>query len=228
MADIRYLPATSSVVRATGDQNYLGVQGTRDGALFTADWYLARAMEGRVFGANVGTGTTPLTFAGAYDANGPDLHVHVPDGTTIIPVSITVVYDAVGTEATMEIIGLASSTGDSSVTGTASTIYNMRVDAPVASLCTVTGAVDAAGVTDPNAGNFIEFWRRQRPLTDTVASGENDRVELRFNWSALVDGPPPIIVGGSSGSALTVYATAQAGTGFITALWVEVPSSSIV
>ncbi|MEA3484019.1 MAG: hypothetical protein U9R65_18935, partial [Pseudomonadota bacterium] len=80
---------------------------------------------------------------------------------------------------------------------------------------------------DPNAGNFIEFWREQRPLADTVATGENDRQTLKFGWSALQH-PAPVIVGTSSGSALAVYGTAQAGTGFITVIWVEVPSSSIV
>ena len=229
MSDIRLVTGSSTVTRVTSDGANLRVQGTRDGAIFTADWFLARALEGRMFGANAGTGTTPVTFAGAYDADGMDFHLHVPQGTTVIPVSITAVYDAVGTESTMEIIGLASNTGDGSVTGTASTIYNMRMDAPYSSLCTATGAVDAAGATDPNAGNFIEFWRRQRPLTDTVASGENDRHELRFNYSAATEGPPPVIVGsGDSGSCLAVYCTAQAGTGFLTVVWVEVPSNSIV
>jgi hypothetical protein len=228
MADLRFITGTSSPTRVSSDGSYLSVQGTRDGAIFTADWYLARVMEGRVFGANVGVGTTPVTFAAAYDANGPDFHLHVPSGTTVIPWDIQLVYDAVGTELTLEIIGLASSTGDSSVTGTASTIYSMRMDAPYSSNCTATGAVDAGGVTDPNAGNFIEFWREQRPLTDTVASGENDRQTLKFGWSAMQHPAPAIVGSGDSGSALTVYGTSQAGTGFITAIWVEVPSSSIV
>lgn len=193
------------------------------------DSLLHLAMEGRMFTANSGTATTPVTFAGAYDADGPDFYLRVPNGTTVIPVSLQVTFEAVGTESTMEIIGLASNTGDASVTGTALTVYNNRVDAPRASVCTATGSVDAGGVTDPNAGNFIEFWRRQRPLTDTVASGENDRHELNFTWSVLSDGPPPIIVGNNTagGSALAVYAASQAGTGFITATWLELPSSNI-
>ena len=172
--------------------------------------------------ANGGVGTTPITFAGAYDADAPDLFLHVPAGTTVIPFSIRVVYDAVGTEATMEIIGLASSTGDSSATGTAVTPKPLRTDNPgsQASLCTATVAVDAAGITDPNAGTFYEFWRFARPLTDTVATTENDRWPLVFTWNAYVDGPPPIIAGGS----LSVYAASQAGTGFIIAQWAEVPT----
>jgi len=95
-----------------------------------------------------------------------------------------------------------------------------------ASACKATAAVDAAGCTDPNAGSYLEFWKFQRPLTDTVASGENDRLPLVFTWSALTS-PAPIIAGGASaGSALCVYAASQGGTGFITAMWVEEPSEN--
>ena len=185
--------------------------------------------EGYGYIVNGGVGTTPITFAGVYDANGPDLHVNVPENTTIIPYHINVVFDAVGTETTMEITGLASSTGDISVTGTGATIKPIRLDAPSAdSLCTATVAVDAAGVTDPNAGTFYEFWRYARPLTDTVASGENDRIALVFSWTAFKDGPPPIITGtATTGAALVVYAASQAGTGFITASWAEIPTSRL-
>ena len=214
--------------RITNDGQIINRQGLRDGTARSIDWVTAHSLEGRVFYTNGGVGTTPITFAGAYDANGPDAHIHVPDGTTIIPVSISVTYDALGTEATLEIIALASNTGDSSVTGTASTVYSSRIDAPIATNCTATFAVDAAGVTDPNAGNFFEFWRTSKPLADTVASGENDRASLDFKWDWSVSPPPTIVGGPVSGSALTVYAAAQAGTGFITISWIEVLSNTIV
>ena len=185
--------------------------------------------EGRGFLANGGQGSSVITFAGVYDANGPDFHLHIPDGTTVIPYHIGVVFEAVGTETTMEIIALASSTGDASVTGTGVTVKPLRIDAPVpSSLCTATVAVDAAGVTDPNAGTFLEFWKRQRPLTDTVATTENDRIALNFSWTAYKDGPPPVIPGtATTGSALVVYAASQAGTGFITVSWVEFPTTTL-
>src|SRR3990167_7653943 len=123
MADIRYIAATSSPTRVSSDGPYLAVQGTRDGAIFTADWFLARSLEGRLFGANSGVGTTPVTFAGAYDADAPDLHVDVPSGTLIVPCYIMVKYEAIGTESELEVIGLASATGGTA-TGTALTVRN--------------------------------------------------------------------------------------------------------
>jgi len=198
----------------------------RRGELVTANNYQQFVMDGRVFVSNGGSGTTPITFAGAYDADAPDFFLNVPIGITVIPLRVQVIYDAVGTEATMEIIGLYSNTGDSSATGTAGTIMNMRTDNPRVSSCAVTVAVDAAGITDPNAGVFAEFWRYARPLTDTVATTENDRLPLVFDWSAFRDGPAPVIVGNSPGACLAVYAASQAGTGFITVEWVEIPTVS--
>lgn len=193
------------------------------------DWIQRNIQKGFGYIVNGGRGSTVITFAGAYDADAPDMHIHVPNGTTIIPLGIEVIYEAVGTESTMEIIALASNTGDSTATGTAATIYNMRTDGPASSLCTATAAIDAAGITDPNAGNYFEFWKVQRPLTDTVATTENDRIQLRWNWTAGVDGPPPIIPGtAAGGSCLAVYAASQAGTGFITVSWLEFPNGYII
>ena len=200
--------------------------GTLDGAQVTQSWLQAKVAEGKVFAANGGRGSGPITFAGAYDADAPDLHINVPLGTTIIPVYLEVIYEAVGTETTMEIIGLASSTGSAAATGTATTAYNMRIGGG-GSACRVTAAVDAAGVTDPNGGQYFEFWKFQRPLTDTVASGENDRLPLVFSWSGLTT-PAPMIVGSSAnGACMAVYAASQAGTGFITAIWVEDSSGNL-
>ena len=104
-------------------------------------------------------------------------------------------------------------------------VGKMGRDAPFTSNCTAVGSVDGAGVTDPNAGNRVEFWRRGHPLTDTPATTENDRNEHVYEWSALNVPSVPVIVGAGS---LSVYACAQAGTGFITVIWAEVPSSSVV
>ena len=200
-------------------------------SVITLDMLSQWMAEGYGYIANFGSATTPVTFAGAYDADAPDLYIHVPAGTTIIPVSIRVLFEAVGTESTMEIIALASSTGDLTATitgGTLLTAKNLRVDRAGGSLCTVSGGVDAAGITDPNAGNFYEFWREMRPLTDTVATGENDRWPLLFEWSVFQDGPLVAIPGAASiGSSLSVYAASQAGTGFITVGWVEIPTGRL-
>ena len=186
-------------------------------------WVLAMQNAGYAYIANAGAQSTPITFAGAFDATAPDAYFYVPNGVTILPYEIEVIYEAVGTESTMEIMALASPEGDSSATGTAATVANKRVGHSNDHGLTVTGAIDAAGITDPNVTGAFTFWRKQRPLTDTVATGENDRNELNWRYSYKDDGPPPLIIGSAAGTlgsaaagaSLSVYAASQAGTGFI-------------
>ena len=201
-------------------------RSNRRGELVTQATYQQFVADGRVFTVNSGTGTAPATFAGAYVATTPDVYIYVPLGTTIIPLKIRVLYEAVGTESTMEIVATASVTGDSSAGGTGLTVYPYRLDNPRSSVCTATAA---GTVTSPNSGTFFDFWRYMRPLTDTVATTENDRHALVFEWSALNDIPPYIVgtTAGTGGSCLALWAASQAGTGFIEVTWAEIPTTSI-
>ncbi|OGT54345.1 MAG: hypothetical protein A3E01_15380 [Gammaproteobacteria bacterium RIFCSPHIGHO2_12_FULL_63_22] len=189
-------------------------------------WAAAWIWAGYGFNIQAGLATTPITFAGAYDADAPDLFVHIPNGYAFIPLEIEVTFEAVGTESTMEIMALASPEGDSSATvtgGALATVANMRVGSSITSGVTASGGVDAAGITDPNVTGSFTFWRAQRPLTDTVATTENDRHDLNFRWNHRQNGAPPVILGSpagtlgsaAAGGSLSVYAASQAGTGFI-------------
>ncbi len=229
MANIRGQAAHNTSVSRVSEGAFKDVRLTRDGAIFTAPWVLGLVAEGKVFCANAGKGTTAVAFAAAYDATAPDFYMYIPSGITAIPLYICVIFNVSGTEATLEVSALASNTGDSSATGTALTPYNMRIDAPSTSVCTITNSVDASGVTTPVAGNYVEFFRWEKPLNDTVATGENDRAPLIATWSAITDGVPPIIPGGgASGSALAIYTGSQAGQGYVTVIWAELPTASLI
>lgn len=189
-------------------------------------WVNAWIWAGYGFNFQAGLATTPITFAGAYDADAPDFFAHIPLGIAVIPTKIEVTFEAVGTESTMEIMALASPEADPSATitgGALATGNNKRVGCATPHGLTVSGGVDAAGITDPNVSGAFTFWRKQRPLTDTVATTENDRNELNWVWNYLNDGPPPLIIGSAAGiggsaaagASLSVYASSQAGTGFI-------------
>jgi len=230
------LKGVQAVVRASANPNLSAstdddrvMAALRDGSMTSSEWLTAMTLCGHGYIAHGGAGSSPITFGATYDADAPDLYVWVPNGCTIIPTSIQVSYEAIGTEEVMEVIGLVSSTGDSTITGTEAIIWNLRLDQPYSSSCKCEVAVDNAGITDPNAGDYFEFWRVQRNLTDTTASTENDRPTHRWEWNVGNCLTPPVIVGrATTGSCLAVYAASQAGTGFITATWVEVPSKFIV
>lgn len=225
MADLRFNSQTNSP-SITTEGAYRLANGTRDGALFTAPWYLQMAMEGRVFAVNVGTGTTPTTFNAAFAVAEQDLFVHVPSGTCIIPVYIGVQFEDTGTALALDVMAVASSTGDAAVTGTAKTIYNVRTDAPRSSNCTATAVVTAAG-TDTLAGTFYEFWRPYAGFGEDAFNGSTGWINNRIHgaeWTVAQAGVPPIIANGGS---LSVTASGQAGIGFIQAMWIEVPSTRI-
>ncbi len=227
MTDLRLNGAVSSVPRLTADNQWLAAHGLRDGAIVGAPWLTALALEGRVFGVNIGTGTSPTTFNATYAAAEPDLWVHVPSGTTIIPVYLEVCFEDTGTAQVMDVVAVASATGDSAVTGTALTIRNMRMDAPISSGCTATAVVTAAG-TSPLSGNHVEFWRPYAGFGEDAFNGSTGWVNAAIHgarWTVNESQVPPIITGAGS---LAVYASGQAATGFITAVWAELPSTSIV
>jgi len=225
VVDIRGV-ASVTPTRVTEDNVFLSPQTTRDGGLITADWVMARSLEGRVFAADTATGTTPDTFNATYSAAEPDLYVYVPSGTLIIPIYIGVGFEDTGTAQVLDVFAIATSTGDSAVTGTAETINSLRMDKPITSNCTATSVITAAG-TAPEAGNYVEFWRPYMGFGEDAFNGSTGWVNNAVHgahWAYNQMGVAPIITGGG---ALAIYASGQAATGFITAIWVELPSTMV-
>ena len=199
----------------------------RDGAVFTSDWLTGLAMEGRVYVAQGGSATTPITFgAGSIDVTEPDLDISVPAGTLVIPLSIQVVFETFGTTLLLE--GMASiGRGGAQGTGTAVTPTSLRVDAPSTSGVTVLAAGEADATN--HTANATEFWRFGKNKTVDIATADDDStdVQTRFEWSAVKTGIWPILYSASAASRLTVFAGAQAGTGFITVVYAELPGAAI-
>ena len=227
MSDLRLKRQVSSVTRLNDDAQWMNLRGTRDGAMISADWLTAMALEGRCFGVNAGTATAPATLRAAYADGEQDLYIIVPDGTTMIPVFIQINFEDTGSVDVVDVMAVASSTYDASVTATATqTIYNMRMDAPYTSGCTSSSAISAGG-TACLSGNFIEFWRgnagKVQDSFNTLITPTNELV-ARTTWTVRDSLVPPVIVGPGS---LNVFASGQAPFGFITAIWVELPSTSI-
>lgn len=220
--DVVRVPSPTSVGGARHPWRLPDGSTVNDFGLWANAWIWA----GYGFVIESGLGTSPITFAGAYDADAPDQFVSVPNRYVLMPLTHQVTFEAVGTESTMEIMALASPQQDSSATitgGAAATVSNMKPGGSTSmfsgtsgtGLIYAVGAVDAAGITDPNVTGAYTYWRKQRPLTDTVASGENDRNELNWDWSAFRDGPPPPIGAMGLGGSFSIYCASQAGTGFI-------------
>ena len=210
---------------AGADDIYQKLQGSRDGALWTADWVLARCDEGRVFCANAGTVSTPITFgAGIIDEDEYDLHIAVPSGTIIGILEVTAVLEVVGTSALMEVMA-KTGTGSTAGAGTTITPRNLRSDAPFTSNCTIIAAATASSGVEITGA---EFFRDCLGKTVTVATAgaSGGTLPRKFTWNHKAAGYIPIVVG-ATGAACGVFCGSQAGQGFITVIYVEIPSTRI-
>jgi hypothetical protein len=151
------------------------------------------------------------------------MFLDVPAETTIIPIEISMYFEAFGTDALFEIAALCG-TGAVSAGGTAMTITNMRTDAPFTS--NVTATSDITGGTAPTA-NISAFWASGIQLVTTTATSDDDssrRPDL-FVWRYKDSGYAPVVRGAAQ---LLVTQGSQAGTGFGKVIFVELPTSELL
>ena len=207
----------------------------RDGAYITRSAVEAWRRQGRLYLANAGTITTPITFgAGDILETEPDLDVSVPEGHMIIPLFVKVVLEGIGTSAQLEgMIAYGAGTPGARTGGTVARISNMRTNSGRASTLNnspsltthgIYSNVDAAGATYQTL-NIAELhrWRVEMTVDIVTAIDTSSHPKVEFVYSYLTDAPPPEIVGGSGTNygRLNVFLASQAGTGFITLVYAE-------
>lgn len=214
MADMNILGVTTG--RAVVGNNVRVPQaGTRDGIAYGMDWIISKALEGKLFTAQVGSLTTPTTFRAAIDLDQPELVIDVPSGTTIIPVHVAVyLEDAAGTDN--EILAAANPALCGAGTSTAGTILAKRLNGSFASACkfyyTYSGNCTAPA-------NYDEFFRDGNAFVQAAA------VKNKFEWTPALS-PPPVIVGPGS-LVLWIDGTTTAPAGYAKVSWVEFLSSDV-
>lgn len=216
---------TSPTIAAAGAQRQIRV--SRDGAVITQDWIQAAIAEGQVFGVQSGSASSPTTLNATYAAAEQDLYIYVPAGTVIIPLYIGIAFEDTGTAQVMDVIAGYSLNGDSAVTGTALTAYNYKTGASPNTGCTCTGVVTSGGTTHLGGDDYLEFWRPYAGFAEDAFNGSTSWVNPAIHgvaWSAK-QMPAPIIGASGAAGALSIYAAAQAGTGFLTAVWAEFPAT---
>jgi hypothetical protein len=188
-----------------------------DGAVVTDEFIQALVADGRVFHARVGEATTPVTLDPAWANTDPDLVIEVPSGLTVIPLRIAVIYEAFGTDLTVETIILCSGTPAASSAGTLFTSVNYRLNHTRGSACKV---YVGPTVTSGYAGSYLELYRDCQQLAGTQAAGEGG-IDYRVEWNYKKCPPAPLVEGDAQ---ISIWGTGQATSGFIDAVWAEVPS----
>ena len=188
-----------------------------DGAAVNLPYIQALVTDGRVFEAYVGSASTPVTLDAAWVNTDPDISLDVPSGITVIPIRITVVYEAFGTDALAETMTLCSKTLAAASAGTLFTPINYRTRHTRASACKVyVGPTVTSGYTT----SAFELFRACNQLCGTMAAGEAGPPN-KFEWSIFKDGLAPMLEGEAS---LQTWAVSQESTGYIQYVWAEIPS----
>ncbi len=216
MADIRAIARTTGKgYNANGQLTDL--TSTRDGALYTADYILNKAMEGRLFTVQLGVQSTPVTFRVALDADQPEMVVDVPSGVTIIPVSIDVVLeDAGGTDN--EVVALANPALCGAATSTAGVILNNRLNSGLASACRYSYTY-AGDCTAP--ANFVEFFRFNHAFVDEGDIIVGNAIQWRASEAA------PVVLVGPASLVIYIDGTGTAPAGYAKASFIEFASSEV-
>lgn len=216
---------TTSVERISeGAEQY--VRMLRDGTVGIVDFMFLCELEGLVKVANGGgVATTALTFAGAYDADGEDFGLNVPDGTTVMVIKAEVMVDALTDDTDTDINFMTSNTALAGVTGTAVTVKNKLNSLATGSNCACYVAFDAAGGTDVSGGaKAYNFWRTRLESGAAPVAAQSEGTTLcAASWVSPRDGLPAIVVGPGSVAGHVSGST----TGFINVEWIELPSTYI-
>ena len=224
--DSRIKPS-SRLIGASGETSFLPQKGMLDGTAFTADWLARMALEGRMYTGNAGTGTAPITMAGAYVNTAPDLDMSVPSGQLVVVTNIDINVEAYGTTALFEAIGVYGKGGVIAPTSaTAVTPVNHRLD--IGNDSGVTIVSDGTGATYMTpAASIVEFARfgQDKVLTIVTAVDTSPRETVGLHWSALASGKWPILYATDGIVRMTVFVSGQATTGFISVTFVKPPMS---
>src|SRR3990167_2654961 len=173
MSDIRVVGAVTPT-RKTADDGFISPRALRDGTLVTADYFEVLSQEGRVFAANNGSATTPLTFL-IVGSNRPDAWLRVPSGTTCLPIMCRVVFEAAAGTVTEIMLRIAQNDIGNGTSTTASLgPLPTKTSAPFAAnvVCRHLATGDTTAETNP-----IEVYRRTFAFVQATAEG-NDPLEV--------------------------------------------------
>lgn len=191
--------------------------GNSRGAGLVLPEHFAAVAEGRMFVANIGTATTPTSFAKTtYDADQPQFVIDVPSGKAIQPIVLKVVLE---TEAGTlnEVIWSVSDGLIGAGTSTAVTPANARTQSTgsqPSSGCDLYSLYTGNG-TAPSNG--FEFARFSSPFVLSDGDPHNDH---RYQWKAAEEGWSPLIQG-TGALVCHIVGASTAPTGYLTAVWWE-------
>lgn len=227
MAIIKAKARQDTSVARESEGNDVNLRGTRDGALFVADWKMAAIMEGRGFMVNVGAFSSPAVGGGvggtALDTDGAELYVSIPTGTSILPLRVAVNMGLpVGAADEDEIdilLAVDQDTAHTTGTYTTETIYNMNTLHSRSSSCTAKS--EATGtMTSPVLDLELAHVTKVFELFSTAGSAGSHWTQSDLLYEPAA---PPIINGPAT--LFVFWGGTKAASAFCDCQWLEFPTS---
>ena len=225
MSDVRGVTAQKTVLRRDED-DFRSVRLGYGGELIGIPWLQALALEGRIFGVAYGAANNTIvtvgTFApGAVALDEFDLLQTVPATVAVLPAFYKVAFSTVGTVAAAHVALAWGQTGVIAA-GISATPSNLNTGSALTSACTIAGLGDTGGTAAVIAGTI--FHEAATVLDGAAGTAQ----QLGYAWSAGNSGFAPVIKGLVSPTRQVLgFAGSQAGTGWITYQWAELPLDAI-
>lgn len=195
-----------------------------DGSLVVGSWLEAHMLNGRIFSVNAGTVTAPVAGASGFAVVAPDVHIQVPDGVRMYPLSIEVSIDALVADSNVRIVA-ATSTGRDETPTTGSTLTKVNRNRGHSRGSNLVAQSDVVAITSPVTGlTYLEFWRvnREEGAVPTAAQAALTGGPVTYKWSHKKAAPLSLV--GDSQFLLYVSGIADVINYFATITWLELPA----
>lgn len=215
MSDIRLVARESagSVARVAAG-GYRGASGTRDGALFVADWLRALAHEGRVFIASDADANDAVLGQTSFADTTPTFLLRVPSGTTAIPIFASLQQSGSVAGGAITVTFEIDNADPYASGGTAETILSTRTDQPFTPGCSL---YSNPTVTTGNYGVQVDNFL----VGPDISSAEG--AINRILWTP----PAPIFLVGPASKKIYTYAASTGPTWQWAIGWAEIPTTAI-
>ncbi len=198
---------------------------TRDGALFSADWYLKQLLRGRIFQVQAGATDQGLTDEATWgaltlDSDEFDLIASIPANVIIVPLAWEIVMQKFGTTQLLEIVLAFGNSGVPNATSLTVVPVNQNTASTRKSALTNNIVMNAndSGTTFVMEG---EIFRDGLQLVEDIAADDDASWGSKFRWSAESPSDLYIVEGVRQ---IAGFIAAQAGQGFQKFTWAEFES----
>lgn len=227
MSDLLHGFVQQDNISRASDGAPAGMRLTRDGAVVGIPWVQALCLEGRVFGVQGATTDLAITAGHAFGDGILDMdefdYLHtVPPVVAVLPVYYGVAYSAVGTVDESGLVFGWGSGGVEGGSGVTLNPFNLKTGSSNTSSCTVVAFDDGGGTAVTLAG--IISCNITFALTGAAASAQ----QFVPSWSVATASYVPVIEGKTgTGRQIAAWHAGQAGVGYITSTWVELPINAV-